>query len=1212
MAVPRGHPNYRPPRGAKNPTLRQIQRGKRSGTPTGGKTREELERDLSNDEGLGTQQNDTLADAVKQEQRRLGEKYPGYKPTGASTKNIARNIVEYGSPISPSSRSPAQARVYPGYSGPTARETLLELKGGGVEAQKRLAAGDSKGVARTGLGAVIAGRQSAYTLASARIDPKTKKRVPFGGGMEGANVPDENLTKAGLEKLFYRRGVRAAEQKVGRSLNREFSGFKDAAQKVGIEKVLGYQEGSTLSVIEKPPEPLTKEEQANIWRDLGVYDRQDFFRDQQKDYGLVEGGGAIYPDKEFMKFGMVGAIAPKGYDLESAKVIPMSLSGFGKISGSVKYSYVEKEPDMSDINKAAESQLGRFKSKIPIWKNVVNPVYDYGVSAFKNVEYTRRKALLKATSKAEKKEINIKYNAMLAAQKNPLNIEITSEKFAEVRYARGERNPVLRAGKELVGRVLNLDVPSIDIKPSPAAHAAITGTAIGVSFGLPAGAALRGGANLLGVGYAGGSGLAQLGAYSTASDVAVGATGMPAAGLVVGLGAAKVTGIASGRLKARIAPYNRAQVVSSALKRTDSFRVGQKIQSSTLAKDAQIGAGKRLYALHSKGPGTSVGGELPVWVRSSNVLGESKLIPTFSGKTFFKTTDVGLGRGLKGSNLGERVELDGGDLLIESKYKGSFRQLGTPLGTRQPVAQQSFIGTVYAGAGKNQRAYISTYKGLIGTKKTGVGMGVSDVSPNFYKAGSKPPIIVGGMESSHGGAYYPDKNIIRLGGKLKGVSTDKVLAHEIQHWKDTKSGIDYLYPYDKGGKPIQETRAMQAEGYTNKVLSDRVHVPGSKSGFFKKVHMVSGELKSFKENLPQYNKDIHISYSAGKAGKSIGDQVSSLKFLGEGTTKEFFKPASQADLKSIRMDVGKTSKVSGNVVSGFERAKVRVGGLVVDKFSKYVETFTKPDIKGGGGGGGGVKVFDLGGGSGQAQKAVLDLSGVGGNLQSLSRGYAASLKATSQFSQGSVIMPTFQVKSTGARSAAAQVQIIESKAIVKPSQQVLVSESLNDYSKVGGVGDFARSSILVGQSKIGLRSKSRQVSETRSALLLKQGGDQVSKLGGATLKGLGNQKTQSKVLENLLVEKQKQTQVVQHKQVQMVQPKLDARLIAHVGGGGVVAGGYGFFKAGGVPGFGGGGRGRSKPFQATKYTLKNPWPDAEKFADKILGTGKKKRRRRKK
>jgi hypothetical protein len=147
-----------------------------------------------------------LDQAVAAEQARLTEKYGsgggGYTPTQQGAENIARNIILYGSPISPSTRTPLDLQTYRAYEGPDISQGLKNIaqnQASGYYAQ------DKTGMVATSAGPSPFRNQADVTA----LHERDRLEGGYGGAMAGEYRTDtakqrEDLIKFGGNRLIDR------------------------------------------------------------------------------------------------------------------------------------------------------------------------------------------------------------------------------------------------------------------------------------------------------------------------------------------------------------------------------------------------------------------------------------------------------------------------------------------------------------------------------------------------------------------------------------------------------------------------------------------------------------------------------------------------------------------------------------------------------------------------------------------------------------------------------------------------------------------------------------------------------------------------------------------------------------------------------------------------------------------------------------------------
>jgi len=365
--------------------------------------------------------------------------------------------------------------------------------------------------------------------------------------------------------------------------------------------------------------------------------------------------------------------------------------------------------------------------------------------------------------------------------------------------------------------------------------------------------------------------------------------------------------------------------------------------------------------------------------------------------------------------------------------------------------------------------------------------------------------------------------------------------------------------------------------------------------------------------------------------------VFSLK--GKGFVSEFGKkPSAPLDVKLSGV---KSTIQKGQMAYGSELIAGKFGKSLVSKYvPRYSELFKKSDI--GGVGGGGVKILSPGSVKDIVSgKGVVKLDIVGGKVRlNIPKSIAKNIGSGSQVAKVITKQTTKDAFSASmlsgvSRQAAAQAYVVSQTGKISPSWNLplLVSEPKMrgqdygvDFGSVGSLGKLDLGQLQESQVKIlGVvsPSPSRYMQRQKQFLILetlqKQTVPDVALKQDQRLNVVQRQRPNVMQRQRSnVVQKQAQQQI--NKQMLQAQ-KQQANILKNIPGvssaqpfpfypnltPGIPAGFPGF-----LGGFGGGGRGKSEFLIGTKHTLKNPWPDADEFADKILGTGKKKRRRKKK
>jgi hypothetical protein len=305
-----GDPNYNPGAGAVN-VVRDSRGNVISSTPGGSVNQ--------------PSKSQTLGQAVTGEQQRLAAKYPGYVASDQQRQreNIAANLVQYGTPISPSNRVSTQPTSYPSYDGPRPGPGDPTGIGAGMAAvpgyRDRNTAGYVNYPSAWGGGQYDLKQQEA---ANRGYTGYTK--TAFGGGMGGENIPGtDSIFQKGGEDLFDRVAAGRSLGEGGRNYN--FTGAKEGFKMFGLGKIADVPEGATVGITVDDKSFTTADEanayirevnlgnaneyrqsQAQSWRNSGVYAAQE----KPLTYNLV-------PKVE--GFGFVGQYVGSGFDMQPAQ-----------------------------------------------------------------------------------------------------------------------------------------------------------------------------------------------------------------------------------------------------------------------------------------------------------------------------------------------------------------------------------------------------------------------------------------------------------------------------------------------------------------------------------------------------------------------------------------------------------------------------------------------------------------------------------------------------------------------------------------------------------------------------------------------------------------------------------------------------------------------------------------------------------------------------
>jgi hypothetical protein len=393
-----------------------------------------------------------------------------------------------------------------------------------------------------------------------------------------------------------------------------------------------------------------------------------------------------------LQMGLLPEIANKGGLIKDFKY-NLQLGGPGE--GTQEKVRFRVEPDMSDI----DAMINAPRSSIPLLSDIYEPVFKSGMAEYRNIEYERRSAVMNAKSGADILGANIKASEDVKGITNVFNQKVTWDLGAK--YTSGNSYVPI---EETAQRLLHLDIPIIDIQLNTAGQAVMTQGI--VSTGV-ASAAIGAGSKTAAVVY----GAEEVGKFGIASAIGgkvYDITGSESLSLTSGIVGYGITGKAIGAINARAFPYNRVSETAYSAKRTQEFTVGQQSVATTISKDIYQGAGKPLMAVGVKSStGLNMGAELPVHITAKNILGESKIVPTYGGKTIFTTKDIGLGSGVGNT-------LTSGIIERMPRYGSTS---GVNIGGRQPIVQQDAISSVWVGEGANQKLFGGTYRVFTGEKK---------------------------------------------------------------------------------------------------------------------------------------------------------------------------------------------------------------------------------------------------------------------------------------------------------------------------------------------------------------------------------------------------------------------------------------------------------------------------------------------------------------
>jgi hypothetical protein len=296
MATDRFSPNYNPGKGAQNPSIQQIRGGMSSTSTISAQGKEQPTND---------NKPKSLGESVSAEQNRLNSAYGGYiaRDQGLQRENIARNIVETGSPISPSSRILTAPEKYQSYSGhrPGLGDPVGIRGGESVPgyAERNIASNVHYPVAFGG------GEYGMRQQEAVNRGYTGYMKTDYGGGMGGENIPGtQSIVQSGGEKLFNRIGIRLGQQ--SGAVGGEFSGAKEGLKMFGLDKVKSVQEGGLVTINVGDKSFSTAEsantylrqqnlnfasnyraEEAASYRAGGLYDIQDKIYAEQKLNGPI-------------------------------------------------------------------------------------------------------------------------------------------------------------------------------------------------------------------------------------------------------------------------------------------------------------------------------------------------------------------------------------------------------------------------------------------------------------------------------------------------------------------------------------------------------------------------------------------------------------------------------------------------------------------------------------------------------------------------------------------------------------------------------------------------------------------------------------------------------------------------------------------------------------------------------------------------------------
>lgn len=941
--------------------------------------------------------------AVEAEYNRLAAKYPkrvGY----ISRENIRRKLTGPAKVYDP--------ERYPGYDKKAAQRQLTREQ---VESM------DRSSEFKTPQGRkVISGMPRARYLTSRATIPYTKGMgAAYGGAMEGELTP-EAASQLGFAKLYEKRAARAGVTE----LEGQFEGVgTKPVKRYKVENVPGLEtttftsEASAQAAAERAN---TRAEEAARIRALtetpggstDIVARQGGLNSFQRTawtpwQGYVPVQTTV--DKPKVLRSQFFDI-PRGYEVGSIKYTPTG--------GEVTIQ--EKPVDMGEYDKVLAQQIEATRFKTPGIRQIddilAQPLVRYAASELRQIEYEKRSALQKAKTPAESRKIEAVAAAKVEKLKDPFDIQVTMEppgaRYAVDREGKPIKSIPYRVFKEVTERPLQFDAPIVDVKLGPAAGAAVTGLALGYSiFATPV---VAGAKTIGGTLYASATGGTQFLGFSGVSQKVTEVTGKPGLGFLAGGFAAKGIGQVSKSVRARYVPYKEAQLTADALKRTGEFKVGQKGVATTRIREVAATRGTTLIGkTPSKayirgripetgvaapkplgqttiGYGRRIGGEIPVQVRLTDAFGETITIPTVRAKTTLKTTDVGLGRGFQPTTTPS-----GTPQISRARAGLAFDPLRRGIGGRQPLAQQDFISTAYAGVGKKQVGVVTTGRGLTGVTKP---VGVS-VSTGVRKLGDKPQLIYSKrVQPGVGGYYEPSRDLITVKTGLKPKVEQRIISHEFGHSLDLRRGIDAKYPYTTPfGRLVQELRAEKyaipegglpeyylrgikkpSPGMTVGATIPKQTVGAGVGGtrgitgrlmFAKKAvreaKSFGEEYRAFRKNFP-YTKGAPTRLLEEKVGvfttekglfgkPLITKPITSYRTVGVQTSTEFGVAPKPGDMQRFELGVTRQAVRVGKELRGSERIQIKTGALTVKAdFPRVIERFES--LKVGGPPGGGLRI----------------------------------------------------------------------------------------------------------------------------------------------------------------------------------------------------------------------------------------------------------------
>lgn len=406
---------------------------------------------------------------------------------------------------------------------------------------------------------------------------------------------------------------------------------------------------------------------------------------------------------------------PLGYKITDFQIIPTIREG--RVIGETKYKVQEILPDVSDL---PETSREYFLGKVPIIGGLQESAYQ----KLREIEFERRRALLKTTKPAEIEAINIAAKeAIERTRKLSLDVvKFQKEKPKEdltglEKLQKLAREPIFtitpekgfRYKEEMImgvspRRIRALDLPIIDVDVSPVGQTLTT-----AGFIAPAIAA-----GVVSAGTATGTVLTtgKIAAQFSALDI-VGTkiyekTQEPALALGAGIVAGKLTGVGIQKAYGKISPLKvqPTKIVSKRLTTEyPKFKVTQVTEAGARVS-AQLGvvAGDKASILKVGIPTKPV----PINVKLQNVFG-TKTVKYYKPKGVFVSSPVGIGKQM-GLKLGEFYEPVGYGLKIVDK------PISVGLKAKPaPLEQLQFFGTAIKGT---ERGTLSTLFGKLKTRIT--------------------------------------------------------------------------------------------------------------------------------------------------------------------------------------------------------------------------------------------------------------------------------------------------------------------------------------------------------------------------------------------------------------------------------------------------------------------------------------------------------------